>query len=250
MRMSHVTRTDRIIGIVLVSVLLALLGLALARRPAQASSSTVAITPPGGAGVASALGIGVGVGVPPSTTVPLPAVTPTTGATSSTSSSVATTTTVPPVAGPVSAVGDSIMIDIQPYLQADLPGVSVDGVVSRQFETGIGVVQADRAAGTLGSVLIVELGTNGSVTSSDFDAMMQAAAGVKRVVFVNLDVPRPWEAPDNAVLAAGVARYPGVAVLADWYTLSTPHPEWFTPDQVHLEPAGAQAMAALIAQNA
>jgi len=249
-RMSHVTRTDRIIGIVLVSVLLALLGLALARRPAQASSSTVAITPPGGAGVASALGIGVGVGVPPSTTVPLPAVTPTTGATSSTSSSVATTTTVPPVAGPVSAVGDSIMIDIQPYLQADLPGVSVDGVVSRQFETGIGVVQADRAAGTLGSVLIVELGTNGSVTSSDFDAMMQAAAGVKRVVFVNLDVPRPWEAPDNAVLAAGVARYPGVAVLADWYTLSTPHPEWFTPDQVHLEPAGAQAMAALIAQNA
>jgi hypothetical protein len=147
-------------------------------------------------------------------------------------------------------VGDSIMIDMQPYLQTDIPGVSVDGVVSRQFETGIGVVQADRAAGTLGSVLVVELGTNGTVTSSDFDAMMQAAAGVKRVVFVNVNVPRPWEAADNAVLAAGVARYPGVAVLADWNALSSPHPEWFTPDQVHLEPAGAQAMAALVAQNA
>lgn len=248
MGMSHVTRTDRIIGIVLVAVLLALFGLGLARRPAQASSSAVATTAPGSAGIASALGVGVG--IPSSTTVPLPAVTPTTGTTPSTSSSIATTTTLPPVAGPVTAVGDSIMIDIQPYLQTDVPGVSVDGVVSRQFETGIGVVQADRAAGTLGSVLIVELGTNGSVTSSDFDAMMQAAAGVTRVVFVNLDVPRPWEAPDNAVLAAGVARYPGVAVLADWYTLSTPHPEWFTPDQVHLEPAGAQAMAALIAQDA
>ncbi len=251
MGMSHVTRTDRIIGIVLVAVLLALFGLGLARRPAQASSSAVATTAPGSAGIASALGVGVG--IPSSTTVPLPAVTPTTGttpSTPSTSSSIATTTTLPPVAGPVTAVGDSIMIDIQPYLQTDVPGVSVDGVVSRQFETGIGVVQADRAAGTLGSVLIVELGTNGSVTSSDFDAMMQAAAGVTRVVFVNLDVPRPWEAPDNAVLAAGVARYPGVAVLADWYTLSTPHPEWFTPDQVHLEPAGAQAMAALIAQDA
>jgi hypothetical protein len=253
--MRHVTRTDRIIGIALVAVLLALFGLGLARRPAQASS-TVATTASGG--VASALGVGVGVGVggPSSATVPLPTAPPTTStspsatSTTSTTSSVATTTTVPAVTGPISAVGDSIMIDIQPYLQADLPGVSVDGVVSRQFETGIGVVQADRAAGTLGSVLIVELGTNGSVTSSDFDAMMQAAAGVKRVVFVNLDVPRPWEAPDNAVLAAGVARYPGVAVLADWYTLSTPHPEWFTPDQVHLEPAGAQAMAALIAQDA
>ncbi len=173
--------------------------------------------------------------------------TPTTAATTATPPP---STTVPPVSGPVSAVGDSIMIDIQPYLEADIPGVTVDGVVSRQFETGIGVVQAERAAGTLGSVLVVELGTNGSVTPADFDAMMQAAAGVKRVVFVNINVPRPWEAPDNAVLAAGVARYPGVAVLADWNAVSTPHPEWFTPDQVHLQPTGAQALAALVAQYA
>ena len=142
------------------------------------------------------------------------------------------------------------MIDIQPNLEADIPGVSIDGLVSRQFESGIAVVQADRGAGTLGSVLVIELGTNGSVTSDDVDAMMQAAAGVKRVVFVNVDVPRSWEASDNAALAAGVARYPGVAVLADWYSLSSPHPEWFTADQVHLNPTGASAMATLIAQNA
>jgi lysophospholipase L1-like esterase len=141
------------------------------------------------------------------------------------------------------------MLDIQPYLEADVPGVRVDGLVSRQFETGISVVQADRAAGTLGSILVVELGTNGTITAAEFDAMMQAASGCKRVVFVNVDVPRSWEAPDNAVLAAGVARYPGVAVLADWYTESSPHPAWFTADQVHLNPPGAQALAALIAQN-
>lgn len=146
-------------------------------------------------------------------------------------------------------MGDSVIIDIQPNLEADIPGVSVDGLVSRQFESGIAVVQADRAAGTLGSVLVIELGTNGTVTSDNVDAMMQAAAGVKRVVFVNVDVPRSWEASDNAVLAAGVARYPGVAVLADWYSLSSPHPEWFTADQVHLNPTGASAMATLIAQN-
>jgi lysophospholipase L1-like esterase len=132
----------------------------------------------------------------------------------------------------------------------DLPGVHVDGLVSRQFETGIGVVQAERAAGTLGTVLVVELGTNGSVTTANFDAMMQAASGVTRVVFVNINVPRSWMAPDNAVLAAGVARYPGVAVLADWNALSTPHPEWFTPDQVHLQPAGASALAGLVARYA
>jgi lysophospholipase L1-like esterase len=139
------------------------------------------------------------------------------------------------------------MLDIQPYLQAVLPGIRVDGMVSRQFETGIGVVQAERSAGTLGRVLVVELGTNGTVTAADFDAMMQAAAGATRVVFVNVDVPRSWEGPDNAVLADGVARYPGVAVLADWYSLASGHPEWFSADQVHLQPAGAQALAGLIA---
>ncbi len=246
MAMGNVSRVDKIIGLVVVALLLALLGLGLSRRPAQATPSTdvpatqVGTVASSGTGTSTATtttgpsSVTTGTG-PPST--PSPTTTP-------------PSTTLPPAAGPVSAVGDSIMIDIQPYLQADLPGVSVDGLVSRQFETGIGVVQADRAAGTLGSVLVVELGTNGSVSSSDFDAMMQAAAGVKRVVFVNINVPRPWEAPDNAVLAAGVARYPGVAVLADWNALSTPHPEWFTPDQVHLEPAGAQALAALVAQDA
>ncbi len=83
--------------------------------------------------------------------------------------------------------------------------------MSRQFDAGIAIVRADRAAGSLGKVLVVELGTNGTVTASDVDAMMQAATGVRRVVFVNVGVPRPWAAPDNAVLADGVARYPGIA---------------------------------------
>jgi hypothetical protein len=252
--MGKVRRIDKIIGILLLVALLALVGMGLARHTAEADAPTLTGT--------SSRPHGSSTGTPsqPSTTVAASTAavsgtvgtTPTTVApTSPTSPTTPTTGAGPPaVPGPVTAVGDSIMIDMQPYLQTDIPGVSVDGVVSRQFETGIGVVQADRAAGTLGSVLVVELGTNGTVTSSDFDAMMQAADGVKRVVFVNVNVPRPWETADNNVLAAGVARYPGLAVLADWNALSTPHPEWFTADQVHLEPEGAQAMAALVAQNA
>ena len=238
--MARIRRIDWVIGLVLLAILAALVGLGIANHssassPAKASRSTPT-SPPGGTGPAT---------TPTSTTTSAPP------ATTSSTVTVPPTTVAPlPVAGSVSTVGDSIMLDIQADLQTDIPGVRVDGLVSRQFETGIGIVQADRAAGTLGSVLVVELGTNGTVTDADFDAMMQAASGVKRVVFVNVDVPRPWEAPDNAVLAAGVARYPGVAVLADWYALSSGHPEWFTPDQVHLQPAGAQALASLITKYA
>ena len=247
--MSAINRSDRLIVATLLAVLLGLLGLALAQRwqdtrprPSLATDGAVAPVPPlvaavtlPGSSATSTLGTaGTAVG----------------SATGSATSPATSGVSSPPVPGPFLAVGDSLMIDIQPYLEADLPGVTVNGMVSRQFEAGVAVVQSARAAGTLGNVLVVELGANGTVTSSDIDAMMQAAAGVRRVVFVNVDVPRSWEAADNAALAAGVARYPGVAVLADWYSLSSDHPGWFAPDQVHLQPAGAQAMAALIASDA
>ncbi len=252
--MAKVSRSDWIIGTVLVAVLLALFGVAVARRLSDeaAQTRTAAHHPATTAGAVAHPGGAAGdPATPPTSSTAEPApTTPTTSSASTTTSSTGGSTVAAgpePVAGPVTAVGDSIMLDIQADLEADVPGVQVDGLVSRQFETGISVVQADRAAGTLGRVLVVELGTNGTVTSTDVDAMMQAASGVARVVFVNVNVPRSWEAEDNAVLAAGVARYPGVAVLADWNAVSAGHPEWFTPDQVHLEPAGAEALANLIA---
>ena len=235
--MSAFSRFDRIVGGALLAVLIGLVGLGIATRPGVKTTSSA----PAASRGTSHAGETTSTAPAPTTTGP-----PTTTTTTTTKSA---TAAPPPIGGQVTAVGDSVIIDIQPNLEADIPGASVDGLVSRQFESGIAVVQADRAAGTLGSVLVIELGTNGTVTSDNVDAMMQAAAGVKRVVFVNVDVPRSWEASDNAVLAAGVARYPGVAVLADWYSLSSPHPEWFTADQVHLNPTGASAMATLIAQN-
>jgi hypothetical protein len=250
--MGEITRVDRVIGITLLAVLVALVGLGLSQRSAPALPSAGIASSRSGSG--SPPGPGATPTAAPAGTIPFggPGLSPAPGlgqpAAPMTRPAPSTTTVPPALAGPVSAVGDSIMIDIQPYLESAIAGVTVDGEVSRQFETGVGIVQADRAAGTLGAVLVVELGTNGSVTAADFDALMQAAAGVKRVVFVNINVPRPWEVPDNAVLSAGVARYPGLAVLADWNAESTPHPEWFTPDQVHLEPAGAQALAALVAR--
>jgi lysophospholipase L1-like esterase len=77
--------------------------------------------------------------------------------------------------------------------------------------------------------------------------MMGVLEGVRRVVFVNVNVPRAWERPNNEVLAGGVRRYPN-AVLADWYSASVEHPEYFVEDGVHLQIEGQRAYAALIAE--
>jgi lysophospholipase L1-like esterase len=148
--------------------------------------------------------------------------------------------------GAVYAIGDSVMIDIQPALSRDIAGVTVNGKVSRQFATGVQIIASLRAAGRLPPTVIVELGTNGTVTAPRFDAMMAAAQGAERVVFCTVHVPRSWEAGDNAVIRAGVARYSNTR-LADWAALSQGHPEWFAPDGYHLTVTGARALAALIA---
>lgn len=148
----------------------------------------------------------------------------------------------------VSAVGDSVMLGAAPDLRQDIPGLTdVDAVVSLQVEPAIGILQQLRAEGRLGQVVIVHLGNNGTFTPEEFDEIMQVLSGAQKVVFVNDEVPRPWEASNNAVISEGVARYPGKAVLVDWHAASEGHPEYFYGDGVHLTPEGAQVYSRLIA---
>jgi len=151
----------------------------------------------------------------------------------------------------VTAVGDSVMLDYQTPLQQAVPGINVEAAVSRQWSDGETILQQLKAAGQLGAVVIVGLGTNGPITDADFDAMMTTLSGASRVVFVTVHVDRPWQDPNNGVLAAGVRRYPR-AVLADWNTLATQNPSWVYSDGTHLpiDGQGAQALATLIAQKA
>jgi len=92
-------------------------------------------------------------------------------------------------------------------------------------------------------VVVVALGSNGQITSTMFDQMMQLLAGASRVVFMTVTGPLIG---NNPVIRAGVARYPN-AVLADWNALAAQHPDWFAPDDVHVGPAGAAALGGLLA---
>ena len=181
----------------------------------------------------------------------LSATTRPTASTTSTAPTTTTTTTRP--AGPgfnvgqATAVGDSVMLDYQDSLQTSIPGISVNASVSRQWSDGESILQTLKADGQLGADVIVALGTNGPITDTDFDDMMAILGGASRVVFVNVHVDRPWQDPNNAVLANGAARYPNV-VIADWATLAAQNPQWFGADGTHLaiDGPGAQALASLI----
>lgn len=152
--------------------------------------------------------------------------------------------------GLVTAVGDSVMIDAEPDLEQDIPGIQVNAAVSRQWVDGEQVLQQLESAGDLGAVVVVELGTNGPITSGDFTQMMAILAGASRVVLVTVHVDQPWQDEVNQVLETGAASYPR-AVIADWNGLASQNPGWFYADGTHLPIGGpgAQALAALIAAD-
>ena len=189
--------------------------------------------------------------------------TPTHHLTAPTAKATTTTSTAPPAttsttrpagpgfnAGQVTAVGDSVMLDYQDPLKTSIPGINVDASVSRQWSEGESILQTLKAEGQLGGDVVVALGTNGPITDSDFDNMMSILGGASRVVFVNVHVDRPWQDPNNAVLASGATRYPNV-VVADWASLAAQNPHWFGGDGTHLaiDGPGADALASLIAST-
>jgi hypothetical protein len=177
-----------------------------------------------------------------------------TAPTTSTVPTTTTTTTRPPGpgfnAGQITAVGDSVMLDYQDPLKTSIPGINVDAAVSRQWSDGESILQTLKTDGQLGGDVVVGLGTNGPITDADFDNMMAILGGASRVVFVNVHVDRPWQDPNNAVLANGATRYPNV-VVADWATLAAQNPAWFGADGTHLatDGPGADALASLIAST-
>jgi hypothetical protein len=154
------------------------------------------------------------------------------------------------VCGHVTAIGDSVMLDVQPDLIADIPGIDVEAAVSRQWDDGVALAQQMLTRHTLGSIVVIDLGTNGPVTLSQFQQMMSVLPGASVVVFVTVHLPPSysWWQSVNQTLEQGVPMYSNTRI-ADFNTLADQNPQWFGSDGVHMPigGSGAQAIAALIA---
>lgn len=124
-------------------------------------------------------------------------------------------------------------------------GIVVNAIKGRQFNQGIQTVQSMRAAHALPSEIVIGLGANGPFTPGQFDQMMQALRGVRRVVLVPVKEPLFWETQVNAVIRAGVRRWPN-ARIADWYAYAAAHPAVVCCDGMHIGPAGARAYAQIV----
>jgi hypothetical protein len=148
------------------------------------------------------------------------------------------------------ALGDSVLIDAQGVLVHLVPKLRVDAEISRQFSSGLQIVQRLRATHRLTTRFVVFLGTNGPIEPAQFSQMLRLLDICKRIVLVTLWVPtRGWMRSNNDLIRSGPRRSRH-CVIADWTALARDHPQWFYADQVHLpiDGPGATALARLIAR--
>jgi hypothetical protein len=89
--------------------------------------------------------------------------------------------------------------------------------VSRQGKQMVEVIGQHRAAGELGRVVVVQSGTNGSVSQDTYDRMMALLPPemTPMVVFLTVHADRGWIAGNNALIRALPSKYPNVRIL-DW----------------------------------
>jgi len=146
----------------------------------------------------------------------------------------------------VTAIGDSVMLASAAQLHAALPGIYIDAQVSRQMSAGLMVIQRLAADGLLRRVVIVGLGTNGTVTGGQIRQLMTEIGPRRKLVLVNTYEARPWEHEDNRVIAAAARDYPNV-VLANWRATIAHRTGLLWGDGVHPRPPGARLYAKVVA---
>jgi hypothetical protein len=163
------------------------------------------------------------------------------------------TTTPPTTAGmratvlprAVLAVGDSVLLGARGALQATIPGIGVDAVVSRQFWDAIALLRGYNDLRALPNVVVIHLGTNGAFSDAQFDSMMEVLGRKRHVYFLTAREPRTWEPIVNQRLHAGAKRWSNVKII-EWHDIANPHSDWFVSDGVHLTALGRQGYANLV----
>ena len=164
---------------------------------------------------------------------------------SSTGSATATPSAAPAAGDQITAIGDSVMLAAAPTLESQLPGVSIDAVVSRHLGTAPGIIQADLNAGTLRKVVVIGLATNGPIDRSMLDQLRTEIGPQRELVLINAQAPRNWIAPNNTILSAFAQTYRNVE-LANWHDAAQSIFPLLARDQIHFGTSGARVFAGTI----
>jgi peptidoglycan/LPS O-acetylase OafA/YrhL len=142
----------------------------------------------------------------------------------------------------VTVIGDSVVIDVTPHLEEEFTKVDVDAKIGRQFREAEEIVQQKKSTGSLGEIVIIELGANGPLSDKKMCSLIEQIGKDRDVYMITTRVPKPWQQEVNETIKSVAGNYKNVKVV-DWFLFSESHPEYIGSDGVHLTLSGAEAYA-------
>jgi peptidoglycan/LPS O-acetylase OafA/YrhL len=157
-----------------------------------ASQPVASVAAVAGVGVDPAATVAVGQTVPPPSTAP-----PTTVL----------------IDKPYFAVGESVMLGAKPVL--DARGITTVAEVSKGPEWELEQLQLAKTRYRITHGIVIQLGTNGTVTREQYEAVLGQVSDLNRVVVMTVKAPKPWIAGNNEIIRSLPATHPNVVVL-DW----------------------------------
>ena len=114
---------------------------------------------------------------------------------------------------PILALGESVMLGAKPVLEDR--GIRTFAEVSKGPEWELEQLNLAKTRYRIKLGVVIQLGTNGTVTRQDYDAILKELTDVPRVVVMTVKAPKPWIDGNNAIIRALPDSYPNVVVL-DW----------------------------------
>jgi peptidoglycan/LPS O-acetylase OafA/YrhL len=145
----------------------------------------------------------------------------------------ATTTTAPPPPPAMRAFGESVMLGAKKEIEAG--GMVVDAAEDRQADKMVAEIQAKAAAGQIGATVVVQVGTNGTVTPGQLDQIVAAVPQGTTLWLMTVKAPTAWNESNNAEIRAVPGRHPAVGII-DWEAQSAQIVDELSPSDggVHL----------------
>jgi hypothetical protein len=139
-------------------------------------------------------------------------------------------------------VGDSVTVPAGDYLGE--MGFAVDAVACRTFAQGLEVMSAR----SLPDLVVIALGTNGTVSGAELDQALELAGPFARLMLVVGKDVGGGPDPDGRLMQAYAEAHADQVSIIDWPAYSSGHDDWFAPDRLHLTTPGAQGFAQMIGE--
>lgn len=151
---------------------------------------------------------------------------------------------------PVTCIGDSVMLGASPALLDALPDNSVvNAHESRQVSAAQDIVDEYKKKGTLGKIVIIALGSNGTFNSSTGQKLIDTIGKDRSIYWINVFGDSiQWEDDSNNAIARIVADN-GNVHLIDWNSYASGHDSWFYNDGIHLKPEGQKNYAKMVIED-